>query len=387
MEITSGTQDRARWVSLLRRIATPVLTAAAERRLRATMPVEAHNPADRARYTHLEAVGRLLAGLAPWLACDTAAVNAAEAALIEEHRALSLQTLDAMTDPASPDLATWGGGGQPLVDAAFLAHALLRAPNELFDALTPRTRRHLLDGLRQTREITPGMSNWLLFSAMVEAALFRFEGAYEAGPVERALQHHEAWYKGDGAYGDGPAFHWDYYNSFVIQPMLLDVLQAFRGQRAEWDGMWPAVRERAVRYAAVQERLVAPDGSFPVLGRSMCYRCGAFQHLAQMALRRDLPAEVPPAQARGVLTAVVRRTLEPAGTFDDAGWLRLGLAGHQPSLAEGYISTGSLYLCATAFLPLGLPPGDAFWHDSPRDWTSRRAWSGEDLPTDKAIKG
>ena len=32
------------------------------------------------------------------------------------------------------------------------------------------------------------------------------------------------WYKGDGVYGDGPPFHWDYYNSFVIQPMLLNIL-------------------------------------------------------------------------------------------------------------------------------------------------------------------
>jgi len=27
---------------------------------------------------------------------------------------------------------------------------------------------------------------------------------------------HESWYKGDGAYGDGSDFHWDYYNSYVI---------------------------------------------------------------------------------------------------------------------------------------------------------------------------
>lgn len=34
----------------------------------------------------------------------------------------------------------------------------------------------------------------------------------------------EEWYKGDGWYGDGPDFHFDYYNSFVIQPMIIQVL-------------------------------------------------------------------------------------------------------------------------------------------------------------------
>ena len=38
-----------------------------------------------------------------------------------------------------------------------------------------------------------------------------------------ALQKHVDWYKGDGTYGDGEELHWDYYNSFVIQPMMLDI--------------------------------------------------------------------------------------------------------------------------------------------------------------------
>ena len=59
--------DRAYWLDITRRLATPVLEAMAQRRLRATMPVEAANPAERAPYTHLEALGRLLAGIAPWL--------------------------------------------------------------------------------------------------------------------------------------------------------------------------------------------------------------------------------------------------------------------------------------------------------------------------------
>ena len=61
------------------------------------------------------------------------------------------------------------------------------------------------------------------------------------------------------------------------------------------------------------------------------------------------------------------------------------LVGHQPHLAEPYISTGSLYLCTVAFLPLGLPASDRFWADPPAEWTSRRTWSGADLAADHAL--
>jgi len=152
-----------------------------------------------------------------------------------------------------------------------------------------------------------------------------------------------------------------------------------------WAPLREAVEKRARRYAAIQERLVGPDGSFPPLGRSLAYRCGAFHLLAQATLRGALPEGVTPAQSRGALTAVIRRTLEAPGTFDARGWLQVGLAGHQPHLAEPYISTGSLYLCTVAFLPLGLPARDAFWVDLPAEWSSRRAWSGEDLPADHAM--
>jgi hypothetical protein len=88
---------------------------------------------------------------------------------------------------------------------------------------------------------------------------------------------------------------------------------------------------------------------------------------------------------RAALTAVMKRLLEAAGTFDAQGWLTVGFAGHQPHLGESYISTGSLYLCAAVFPPLGLKPADPFWSGPAEDWTSRRIWRGEDAPADHAI--
>src|SRR5260370_35932677 len=62
------TDDRDYWLAVLRRIATPVLASLARRDLKRTMPVEATRPAERAKYTHLEPFGRLIAGIASSLA-------------------------------------------------------------------------------------------------------------------------------------------------------------------------------------------------------------------------------------------------------------------------------------------------------------------------------
>jgi hypothetical protein len=225
-----------------------------------------------------------------------------------------------------------------------------------------------------------------MFAAMVEAALHRLGEPTVEDRLEKCLRSMLGWYKGDGAYGDGEWFHFDYYNSFVIQPMLLDVLGVLCRGDGRFEAAYGVVLGRARRYAQVEERLIAPDGTFPSLGRSAAYRFGAFHLLSQLALMRELPGPTAPAQVRCALTAVIRRMAEAPGTFDAEGWLRIGFCGHQPSLGEPYISTGSLYLCSTALVPLGLPPGDPFWADGPARWTSQRLWSGEPVPEDAAIR-
>jgi len=370
---------------VLERIAHPVLSALGQRKLRLRMPVEtAHNNADeRRQYTYLEALGRLLAGIAPWL--ESGGSQGEEGKLRREYADLARHAIEAGTDPESPDYMNFSRGSQPLVDAAFLSHAVLRAPTELWQKLEAKTRSHLVEALRATRVIKPGPSNWLLFSAMVEAALCHAGVQWDPVRVDYAVRHHEEWYKGDGVYGDGAQFHWDYYNSFVIQPMLIDVLEAVGKKSPAWESFLPAITARAKRYAAIQERLISPEGTFPPVGRSLAYRFGAFQLLSQMALRRQLPEDVAPEQLRSALTAVIRRMIEAPGTFDAQGWLTIGFCGHQLEIGERYISTGSLYLCSTVLLPLGLPPSDPFWSDPAKQWTSQRIWSGQSIPADHAI--
>ena len=376
---------REYWLMTLRKIIDPVLVAASRGRLMMDMPVEAvkDQAGKRQAVTHLEALGRTLAGVAPWL--EHATVNNDEKAVQRHYVALAQQSIVHAVDPSDPGFLNFQKGGQPLVDAAFLAHALLRAPTRLWSDLPQQTRDQLVRALQSTRVIRPYRSNWLLFSAIVEAALMKFTGEGDIVRMDYAVTQHLAWYKGDGIYGDGEEFHWDYYNSFVIQPMLLEVVGILVQAKWEKPELLTKLTSRARRYCIVQERLIAPDGSFAAFGRSLAYRCGAFQHLAHMILRGQLPPELPLGAVRSALTAVIKRTLEPAGTFDERGWLRIGLCGHQPSLGEHYISTGSLYLCTSAFLPLGLPANDTFWTSKAADWTSRRIWSGQDVDADHAL--
>lgn len=371
---TAQTAGREAWIGYATKLADPVLRNLAAGTLRARMPVEQAANTDRRNVTHLEAFGRLLAGIAPWI----------ESGAAPEYGQLVLRALDRAVDPASPDVMNFTRERQPLVDAAFLAQGLLRAPQSVLAHVQGATRTHLIAALESTRAITPAFSNWLLFTAMVEAGLDALGAPFDATRVEYAVREHEQWYKGDGTYGDGPPFHWDYYNSFVIHPMLVDVVAALSAKVAAVRAMAPKIEERAKRYAAVQERMIARDGTFPPIGRSLAYRCGAFHLLAQSALRRALPDGVSPAQVRGALLAVIRRTLDAPGTFDADGWLRIGLCGHQSAVGETYISTGSLYLCSVALLPLGLPTTDPFWSAGDVPFTQQRAWSGQPFPIDHA---
>ncbi len=382
-----GSADRAYWVDTLDRIVRPVWSAAARRRLVATMPVEVHPGAtdDRRPMAYLEAVARSLAGAAPWL--ELGPDSTAEGDRRRELIGLARDAIAAIADPQSPDRADFSGTPQALVDSAFLAHALLRAPRQLWHALEEPVRRNVIAGLRASRRQVPVATNWLLFSGLVEAFLFAAGEAWLPDPVDRAFRRHMDWYAGDGVYGDGPEFHADYYNSFVIQPMLIDLVEAVGPQRPAWAALREPILARARRFAAIQERLISPEGTFPGVGRSLTYRFGAFQLLAQMALRRDLPHQLSPAQVRPALTAVVRRMADAPGTFDGRGFLTIGFCGHQPNLAEPYISTGSRYLCTTGLLPLGLPATDEFWTCGPEDWTAKRLWSGQDVSPDHALTG
>lgn len=377
--------SREYWVSVLIKIADPVLKNLSKGQLRAKMPVDCKEE-KRKEVAHLEAFGRTLAGIAPWL--ELGPDKTAEGKLRAIYIDLTRKALANAVDPTSPDFLNFSAkhGQQPLVDAAFLAQGLLRGYTQLWEPLDPQTKVNLVNALKSSRSIKPGENNWLLFSAIIEAFLLKSGNSGDMAPITYALNEHESWYKGDGTYGDGADFHWDYYNSFVIQPMILDITKVLKNHESAQVISYEKALKRAQRYAAIQERMISPEGTFPAMGRSLVYRFGAFQVLSQIALLKELPADVSPAQVRSGLSLVIYRLMKAPNTFDAQGWLKFGLFGYQPSIGEYYITTGSLYLCSVGLLPLGLPANDPFWTSPAQDWTSKKVWKGMDLPADHAYK-
>lgn len=380
---TPTVNTRKRWLNFLEKLAHPVLTALSNDQLKEKMPVETatlSQAKERAKYSHLEAFARLLSGIAPWLQADN--LSTEEKQLQGKYFRLALKSINNAVNPAAKDYMNWGDeGGQPLVDASFFAYALIRCP-KLWQGLDRDTQQKVVSAFKKTHVIKPPESNWLLFAAMIETFFITINEPFDDERIKYAINRHQQWYKGDGMYGDGPEFHWDYYNSYVIHPFLYDILKIVSAKDPSYEPIRAKVLDHNLRYAIIQERLIATDGSYPPIGRSITYRTGAFHHLANMALQKQLPAQLNPAQVRYGLTAVVNKFTGAKGIFDDEGWLKIGLYGHQPLLAEGYISTGSLYLCAAILLPLGLPESNLFWSAPDEDWTARKLAGGVDLPAD-----
>ncbi len=381
-----GAADRAFLVETMMRIAGPVLEAGAEARLPQAMPVRDWEK-DRVETAALEALARTLAGVAPWI--ELGGDETPEGELRARYGEMARRGLVQATTPGGPGMLNFGrakqGGTQTLVEAAFIAQALLRAPGALWEPLADIEKSNVAAALKSTRSMEPYDSNWVLFPSIVEAALWKFTGDLEEGRLTTGVQKHQGWYKGDGTYGDGAEFHWDYYNSYVMHPMLLDVLEVCREKGHQLAGFQDEQLKRARRYAVVLERMISPEGTFPVIGRSSTYRFAAFQGLSDVILRKQLPSVIDPGGARAGINAVVRRMTEAPGTFDENGWLDAGAVGFQPSMRDPYNNTGSLYICLTGLLHLGLPPDDPFWSAPAGPWTQQRIWSGKDVPRDSSM--
>lgn len=380
----SGVDDRAVWVQTMTRLADPVLINLSNGTLRKNMPYESLSK-ERSKFSHLEAVGRLLCGMAPWL--ELGPDNTPEGKLRARYIDLAVKGLKNAVNPKSPDYLVFGEPSQPLVDAAFLAEGLLRAPKQLWGNLDEQARTWMITELKRSRAIKPFESNWLLFASTVEAALLEFTGECDMERLTYGVfRFRDDWYKGDAMYGDGADFHMDYYNSFVIHPMLTDVLVVMKKHNLEGADFLETQLQRHGRYAEILERFISPEGTFPVVGRSIPYRFGAFHALGQACLMHILPARVTPAQVRCALTAVIRNQMKLPANFDKDGWLRVGFTGEQIEISESYINTGSVYLCAMGLLPLGLPATDEFWSAPYTPWTNMKAWNGQKVDADHAIK-
>lgn len=379
---TFAENNRQFWVETLVRISDPVLRYAAKDSLKIVMPVYNDSTRD---FQYLEALGRTICGIAPWLELDNDTTE--ESTLREIYRDYAIQAIGNAVNPKAKDYMNFSEGNQPLVDAAYLALGLLRAPSNLFHKLDGLVQQRVIMEMKKTRSIKPGQNNWLLFASVVEAFLLEYTGEYDESRLMGGVSFLDRFYHGDGMYGDGRYFAMDYYNSFVIHPMLTEVIHVGVKHKLNKFEVFDNIQtSRLRRYACIQERMISPEGTYPVIGRTLICRIGAFHALAEAAWLEILPENLSPGQVRAAMTSVLKRQFSGNQNFGEKDFLTIGFCGSQRDFTEKYVSSGSPYHCTTFFLPLGLDPNSDFWKLPSEKWTSMRAFSGEEFISDHSYK-
>lgn len=378
--------DRDYWVGQAYKMARPVLENMAHEKLQQNMLTEFSPSFDNRnrKVVFMETFGRLMAGIAPWLALPDDGSD--EAKHRKQLRDWALASYRNAVDPSSPDYLCWGVSDQNLVDAAYIAESFLRAYDTLWQPLDSLTKRRYFQEFQRLRRIDPPYTNWLLFASTIESFLAKAGGGCDNFRVNMACRKVEEWYVGDGWYADGPVFAFDYYSSYVFHAMYLETLQAMIdakvNTRIDYNKYFDRALKRAQKYAIILERFISPEGTFPVIGRSTPYRLAAMQPLALLAWYQKMPKELSNGQVRAALTQVMHRMFDHQNNYNQKGFLTIGFCGSQPETADWYTNNGSLYMTSLAFMPLGLPANHPFWTDAPQPWTQVKAWNGKPFPKD-----
>ena len=376
-------EDRIFWVSTLQKIAYPVLNNLSKGSLRKNMPYES-NSVEGQKFAYLEAFARVFHGISPWL--ELGPDNSEEGRVREKYIHLTLSAIRNAVNTHSNDYIFVVEPKQSLVDIALFAQGLLRAKNEIWLNLPMEVQARIIRELKNTRIIAPYENHWLLYTAMVEAALLEFTGECDKERLSYGVRKfRDEFYVGDAIYSDGEDFESSYYNSIIIHPMLNDILAVMRKYGLQEGEFLDVQLMRSSRHSSQLERMISPEGTYPLLGKDLAYRCGVFHLLAQASLLKILPKNIKPAQVRSALTQVLRKQFENNNNFTSDGWLILGLNGSQAEICEKNIDTGSLYFCCSIFLPLGLDVNDEFWNSESEEWSSLKAWNGHPIQLDQTI--
>lgn len=375
--------DRQVWADLCYKISQPVLENMSKGNFQKDFPLELSPKWDGrdTKVAYLETFARLMAGISPWLALpDDGTPEGKQRKQLHEW---AIQAYKNAVDPNSPDKITWlTNTSQPLCDASYLVESFMRAPEATWGQLDEVTKKRYIEGLKSLRTIRPAYNNWLLFRAMVEVFFMSIGEDVDEYALSVGLQKMSEWYLSDGWYSDGPEYAMDYYNSYVMHPMMVEVVEMCKKYKFSTPISLDLAVKRMNRFNTILERFISPEGAYPAVGRSVIYRMGAFQTLAMSAWKYGLPKDLTNGSVRSALTCVMKRMFAVDGNFDDKGYLRLGFAGHQPNLANYYSNNGSLYMTSLVFMPLGLPADHPFWTAPAEPWTSQKAWSGQEFPED-----
>ena len=376
-------EDRIFWVSTLRKITFPVLSNLAKGSLKKKMPYES-NSLEGEKFACLEAFARVFNGISSWL--ELGPDSSEEGQIREEYIKLTLKAISNAVNPNSNDYIFIVQPKQSLVDVALFAQGLLRAKNQIWLNLPMDIQARIIRELKNTRTIAPYENHWLLYTAMIEAALLEFTGECDKERLTYGIhKFRDEFYMGDGVYSDGKSHEAGYINSLFIHPMLNDILAVMRKYGLSEGELLDVQLMRSSRLSSQLERYISPEGTYPLIGKYLTYRCGVFHLLSQAALLKILPRNVNPAQVRSALTKVLVNQFKDNQNFNSEGWLIVGLNGSQLELAEDNVTTGSLYLCCAVFLALGLTQNEIFWTGPSSEWSSLKARNMHKLQKDQSI--
>ena len=381
-----GQKDREKWVELAYKISYPVLNYMSRGILHKKMITEYSDKfSSDKNVLFLECFGRLMDGISAWLSLPDD--NSKEGKIRKKLRDLALLSYKNAVDPNNPDKVIWYSTKtkQPLVDAAFLAESFLRAPG-LWNQLDNITKKRYIENFKKTRKIKPSLNNWILFSGIIECFFIQIGEEPDIKKMFKITKQINEWYIGDGWYSDGKYFAMNYYNSYVIHPMFIQMLEIMEKSQIKVPVSSKIAVQRMQKYNLFLERLITPEGKFPAFGRSIVYRLAVFQTLSLSIWKYGLPKPLSNGGVRNALTKVILNMFKNKGNFNKKGFLSLGFSGHQPNVANIYCNNGSAYITSFIFLALGNLPNSKFWTEASKEWTSKKAWEGKPFPIANHIK-
>ncbi|MFI1103162.1 DUF2264 domain-containing protein [Streptomyces melanogenes] len=248
---------------------------------------------------------------------------------------------------------------QAVVESASVALGLRLTRPWLWDGLDDRVRQRVVDWLLPALGPSPVDNNWWFFSLTVAGFLqdAGIETDRAAATVERALEHVDQWYLGDGWYSDGPNRSFDHYNGWALH--FYPVLHAHLGDNRELlDRYGPRLHAHLDAYT----RMFGADGAPMPYGRSLTYRFAAAAAPWLGALTGHTP--LTPGATRRLASGALRYFTgrEPGrGAVDERGLLTLGWHGPYPPIVQSYSGPASPYWAAKGFLGLLMPPEHPVW--------------------------
>lgn len=384
--IIQKNEDRKFWIKIMLKMADPVLHNLSKGELKKNIPKNILLDTAQSRYQipHIESFSRTFCGLAPWLGLE--ADKTPEGLLREKYQNLVVKGLSNFVDPYNPDYCNFGFPNQTLLEAGYIALGFLSTSEQLWNKLDKITQERIIQELKKTRPITPHDNNFILFQSIIELFIYDKTGICDKSVLFYGIERFfNDFYVGDGYYKDGPLFTFDYYNSYIIHPMLTKMLAILSDKGLADKRDFQIQLKRHQRYSELLERFISPSGHYPLLGRTISCRVGAFHALSHAAYMKILPQSLKPNQVRSALTAVLKNHFSENQNFDNQNWLVLGFNGKQLNVNEKYITTGSLYHAVVFFTALGLPETDSFWKTPFSKWTSYNAFSGQTIAKDKAF--